>query len=63
MNNLIRFSPLSDITRCDPLMDFDEMFDRFTRTALRPAWREWRHPALKRLPFPEPGHMDRLRIL
>lgn len=40
MNNLIRFNPLSDITRYDPLMDFDEMFDRFTRTALRPGWRE-----------------------
>ena len=40
MNNLIRFRPLGDITRFDPLMDFDEMFDRFARTALRPAWRD-----------------------
>ncbi len=41
MNNLIRFTPFTDVTRFDPLMDFDEMFDRFTRTALRPTmWRE-----------------------
>lgn len=39
MNNLIRFTPLGDMARFDPLMDFDDMFDRFTRTALRPAWR------------------------
>jgi HSP20 family protein len=40
MNNLTRFSPLGDMTRFDPLMGFDEMFDRFARTALRPAWRD-----------------------
>jgi HSP20 family protein len=40
MNNLIRFNPLNDIARYDPLMEFDEMFDRFARTALRPGWRE-----------------------
>jgi hypothetical protein len=40
MNNLIRFNPLSDVSRFDPLMDFDDMFDRFARTAMRPAWRE-----------------------
>lgn len=40
MNNLTRFSPLGDMTRFDPLMDFDEMFDRFARTALRPTWRD-----------------------
>src|SRR5512135_1326625 len=40
MNNLIRFNPLNEVTRFDPLMDFDEMFDRFARTAMRPAWRE-----------------------
>lgn len=40
MNNLIRFNPLSEVSRFDPLMDFDEMFDRFARTAMRPAWRE-----------------------
>ena len=41
MNNLIRFNPLSEMTRFDPLMDFDEMFDRFARGAIRPVWREW----------------------
>lgn len=41
MNNLIRFTPFTDVTRLDPLMDFDEMFDRFARTAMRPTmWRE-----------------------
>jgi len=40
MNNLIRFTPLSDLTRFDPLMDFENMFDRFARTSLRPAWRD-----------------------
>lgn len=40
MNNLIRFNPLSEVTRFDPLMDFDEMFERFAGTAMRPAWRE-----------------------
>lgn len=40
MNNLIRFNPVSEVSRFDPLMDFDEMFDRFARTAMRPAWRE-----------------------
>jgi HSP20 family protein len=41
MNNLIRFNPLSEVSRFDPLMDFDELFDRLARTAMRPAWREW----------------------
>lgn len=40
MNNLIRFNPVSEVSRFDPLMDFDKMFDRFARTAMRPAWRE-----------------------
>lgn len=41
MNNLVRFTPLGDITRFDPMLDFDEMFDRFARTAMRPlAWRD-----------------------
>lgn len=40
MNNLIRFSPLGEVARFDPMRDFDEMFDRFARTALRPTWRE-----------------------
>lgn len=41
MNNLIRFNPLSEMTRLEPLMDFEDMFDRFARTAMRPSWREW----------------------
>ena len=41
MNNLMRFNPLGDITRLEPLMDFEDMFDRFARTAMRPSWREW----------------------
>lgn len=41
MNSLIRFNPLDDINRMDPMMDFENMFDRFARTALRPSWREW----------------------
>lgn len=40
MNNLIRFSPMTDIARFDPLLDFDNIFDRFARTAMRPGWRE-----------------------
>jgi len=40
MNNLIRFTPLGDLARFDPLMDFENMFDRFARTSLRPAWRD-----------------------
>jgi HSP20 family protein len=41
MNNLIRFNPFSEVARFDPITDFDEMFDRFARTAMRPAtWRE-----------------------
>lgn len=40
MNNLIRFNPLGDIARFDPLLDFDTMFDRFARNAMRPGWRE-----------------------
>lgn len=40
MNNLIRFNPLGDITRFDPLLNVEDMFDRFARTAMRPAWRE-----------------------
>lgn len=40
MNNLIRSNPRSEVARFDPLMDFDEMFDRFARTALRP-WQGW----------------------
>ncbi len=40
MNNLIRFNPLSEVTRFDPLADFENMFDRFARTSLRPAWRD-----------------------
>ena len=39
MNNLMRFTPLGDISRFDPL-DFENMFDRFARTSLRPAWRD-----------------------
>ena len=41
MNNLTRFNPLRAITRFDPLMDFEDMFDRFAGTAMRPSWREW----------------------
>ena len=41
MNSLLRFNPLDDINRVDPMMDFENMFDRFARTALRPSWREW----------------------
>jgi HSP20 family protein len=41
MNSLIRFNPLDDINRVDPMMEFENMFDRFARTALRPSWREW----------------------
>lgn len=40
MNNLIRFNPLGDMSRFDPLMDFEDLFDRFARTSLRPAWRD-----------------------
>jgi HSP20 family protein len=40
MNSLIRFNPLNEVTRFDSLMDFDEVFDRFARTAMRPEWRE-----------------------
>lgn len=41
MNSLIRFNPLDDINRFDPMVDFENMFDRFARTAMRPSWREW----------------------
>ena len=41
MNTLTRFNPLSEITRFDPFLEADDLFDRLARTALRPAWREW----------------------
>jgi len=41
MNNLIRFNALDDINRFDPMLDFENIFDRFARTALRPSGREW----------------------
>ncbi len=40
MNNLIRFNPLNEVTRFDPFLDFEDMFERFAKTAMRPAWRE-----------------------
>lgn len=39
MNSLIRFNPLSEITRFDPFMEADDLFDRLASTALRPSWR------------------------
>lgn len=39
MSNLIRFNPFSEVTRLDPLLEFDSLFDRFARTPLRPLWR------------------------
>jgi HSP20 family protein len=41
MSNLTRYSPLSDVARFDPLMDIDNLLDRFAATALRPSWPEW----------------------
>lgn len=38
MNNITRFNPFSEVARFDPFWDVDDMFDRFARTALRPAW-------------------------
>ena len=40
MNNLIRFNPLNEVTRFDPFLDFEDMFERFAKTAIRPTWRE-----------------------
>lgn len=40
MNHLIRFNPLGDITRFDPLMNVEDLFDRFARTTMHPSWRE-----------------------
>jgi HSP20 family protein len=41
MNTLTRFNPLGEISRFDPFMEADDLFDRLARTALRPAWRDW----------------------
>jgi HSP20 family protein len=40
MSNLIRFNPMSELTRFDPVADFDSLFDRFALASLRPAWRD-----------------------
>jgi len=36
MNNITRFDPFSELTRFDPLLDIDDVFNRF---AMRPLWR------------------------
>ena len=39
MSNLIRFNPFTEVSRFDPLPEFDSLFERFARTPLRPLWR------------------------
>ena len=57
MNSLIRFNPLDDINRFDPMVDFENMFDRFARTALRPSWREWDTEPQIRMDISEAGNV------
>ncbi len=56
MNNLIRFNSIDDFNRSDPMLDFENMFDRFARTALRPSWREWDAEPQIRMDISEAGN-------
>ncbi len=41
MNTLTRFNPRNEMTRFDPFWETQDLFDRFMRSALRPAmWHE-----------------------
>jgi HSP20 family protein len=55
MNTLTRFNPLTELTRFDPFMEADDLFDRLARTALRPAWREWETEPFIRMDVADAG--------
>ncbi len=41
MNGITRYKPLgSEISRLDPFLDFDEMFERLNKSMMRPLFRE-----------------------